>query len=69
MDGRSPWQNGRPTTAAAATTTAYLNGAAFVNPAAGTYGNAARTAPRNLFAPRTADFDLNIRRTFAMASR
>ena len=64
--GGSPWQNGKPTTAAAATTTAYLNGAAFVNPAAGTYGNAARTAPLNLFAPRTADFDLNIRRTFAI---
>jgi hypothetical protein len=64
--GGSPWQNGKPTTAAAATTTPYLNGAAFVNPAAGTYGNAARTSPDNLFAPRTADFDLNIRRTFAI---
>jgi hypothetical protein len=60
--GGSPWQNGRPTTAAAATSTHYLNGAAFVNPAAGTYGNAARTAPLNLFAPRTADTDLSVRK-------
>jgi hypothetical protein len=64
--GGSPWQNGKPTTAAAATTTHYLNGAAFTNPAVGTYGNAARTAPLNMFAPRTADFDMNIRRTFAI---
>jgi hypothetical protein len=64
--GGSPWQNGRPTTAAAATSTHYLNGAAFVNPAAGTYGNAARNAPLNLFAPRTANTDLSVRRTFAV---
>jgi len=64
--GGSPWQNGRPSTSAAATSTHYLNGAAFVNPTAGTYGNAARTAPLNLFAPRTADTDLSIRRTFAV---
>jgi len=63
--GREPWQNGKPTTAAAATTTHYLNGAAFTI-AVGTYGNAARTAPLNMFAPRTADFDMNIRRTFAI---
>lgn len=63
--GGSPWQNGKPTTAAAATSTHYLNGAAFVNPAAGTAGNAARTAPLGLFAPRTADTDLSVRRTFA----
>jgi hypothetical protein len=62
--GGSPWQNGKPTTAAAATSTHYLNGAAFINPTAGAYGNAARTAPLNLFAPRTADTDLSVRRTF-----
>jgi carboxypeptidase family protein/TonB-dependent receptor-like protein len=62
--GGSPWQNGKPSTAAAATSTHYLNGAAFINPTAATYGNAARTAPLDLFAPRTADTDLSVHRTF-----
>ena len=66
--GGSPWQNGRPSTSVAASNTAtpYLNKAAFVNPAAGTYGNAARTAPYGLFAPHTADTDLSVRREFAV---
>ena len=64
--GGSPWQNGRPGTAAAATSTPYLNAAAFVNPAAGTYGNAPRTAPLNLFAPRSAEFDLSVRKTISI---
>jgi trimeric autotransporter adhesin len=61
--GGSPWQNGRPSTAAAATSTSYVNAAAFVNPAAGTYGDAARTAPLDLFTPRYAEFDLSVRKT------
>lgn len=64
--GGSPWQNGRPTTAAAATSTHYLNGAAFVNPAAGTYGNVARTAPLDLFAPRFGEVDLSVRKTIQL---
>ena len=64
--GGSPWQNGKPSTSAAATSTAYLNAAAFINPAAGTYGDAARTAPLNLFAPRFAELDLSVRKTFTI---
>jgi Carboxypeptidase regulatory-like domain/TonB dependent receptor len=60
----SAWQNGRPATAAAATTTSYLNKAAFTDPAAYTYGNASRTAPYGLYAPRTTDLDLSVRREF-----
>jgi hypothetical protein len=60
----SVWQNGRPATAAAAKATAYLNKLAFTDPANYAYGNAARTAPDDLFAPRTADIDFSIRRVF-----
>ena len=42
--------------------TAHLNVSAFTNPAAYTYGNAARTAPDNLFAPHVADIDASVRR-------
>ncbi len=60
----SVWQNGRPATSAAAKSVNYLNKLAFVDPAAYTYGNAARTAPDSLFAPHTADIDLSVRREF-----
>jgi hypothetical protein len=62
----SVWQNGRPATAAIATSTHYLNKAAFTDPAAYAYGNAARTAPDGLFAPHTADIDLSVRREFPL---
>ena len=62
-NGGSVWQNGRPTTAAAAISTHYINGAAFTNAPAGTYGNVARTAPDHLFVPRYGDIDLSVRKT------
>lgn len=40
--------------------------AAFTNPAAYTYGNAARTAPDGLFAPHVADVDASVRREFPL---
>ena len=57
---------GKPTTTAAAKATKYINAAAFVNPAAYTYGNAARTAPGGLFAPTTTNIDANVRREFPL---
>jgi hypothetical protein len=45
-------------------TTHYLNAAAFTNPAAGTYGNAPRTAPYRLYGYNLWDVDLSIRREF-----
>jgi hypothetical protein len=65
-NGGSPWQNGKPTTAAAAGSTHYLNAAAFVNATPGTYGDVARTAPDNLFSPRYGDVDLSVRKTVAL---
>jgi hypothetical protein len=62
----SVWQNGRPATAAAATTTHYLNSAAFTNPPAYTTGNVARSGPDGLFAPHTADTDLSVRKEFPL---
>jgi hypothetical protein len=56
------WQNGKPTTAAAASTTHFLNKAAFTDPPAYAYGNAARNAPDDLFAPHTQDIDVSVRR-------
>ncbi|HEX9201147.1 MAG TPA: TonB-dependent receptor [Acidobacteriaceae bacterium] len=53
-----------PTTAFVASHTAYLNKAAFTDPLAYTYGNAARTAPYGLFAPHLADIDVSVRREF-----
>jgi hypothetical protein len=55
----------KPHTIAAASTQ-HLNVAAFTNPAAFTYGNAARNAPDNLFAPHTADIDASVRREFPL---
>lgn len=45
-------------------TTHYLNAAAFTNPAAGTYGNAPRTAPYRLYGYNLWDVDLSVRREF-----
>jgi Carboxypeptidase regulatory-like domain/TonB dependent receptor len=60
----SVWQNGKPTVAAAATSTHFLNKAAFTDPAPYTFGNAARTAPYGIFAPHVADVDISVRREF-----
>jgi hypothetical protein len=49
--------------------TAYLNKAAFVDPANYTAGDVARSAPLGLFAPHTADFDVSVRREFAIRER
>lgn len=46
------------------TSTAYLDKNAFVDPAAYTVGNIARSAPYGLFAPHNADVDVSIRREF-----
>jgi hypothetical protein len=59
----SVWQNGTPGSGNLATT-AYLNKAAFVDPAVYTAGDIARSAPFGLFAPHNADFDLSLRREF-----
>ena len=64
----SVWQNGTPGTGNIGTT-AYLNKAAFVDPAAYTVGDIARSAPLKLFAPHTADFDLSLRREFQVRER
>ena len=64
----SVWQNGTPGTGNLATT-AYLNKAAFVDPPAYTAGNIARSAPFGLFAPHIADFDMSVRREFAIREK
>jgi hypothetical protein len=64
----SVWQNGT-FGAANLATTPYLNKAAFVDPPNYTVGNIARSAPFNLFAPHTADFDLSLRREFVYRER
>ena len=46
------------------TATPYLDKTAFVDPAAYTVGNIARSAPFGLFAPHNADVDLSVRREF-----
>ena len=46
------------------TSTPYLDKTAFVDPAAYTVGNIARSAPFGLFAPHNADVDLSVRREF-----
>jgi hypothetical protein len=61
---KGAWQNGKPSTVAAATTTHYLNKAAFTDAPAYTYGNASRTAAYGLYAPHTTDLDLSVRREF-----
>ena len=62
----SVWLHGSLSTAASATSTAFLNKAAFTNPVAGTYGDAARTAPYGLFAPSVSDVDVSVRREFVI---
>jgi hypothetical protein len=64
----SVWQNGTPGTGNI-TTTSYLNKAAFVDPAAYTVGDIARSAPLGLFAPHNADVDITVRREFVMRER
>ncbi len=66
----SAWQNGSiGSEGANVGSTAYLNKAAFADPANYTVGNVARSAPFGLFAPHTADFDLSVRREFAITER
>jgi hypothetical protein len=60
------WQNGKPSTSSAATSTSFLSKAAFTDPPAYTYGNSSRTAPYGLYAPHTADVDLSVRREFPL---
>jgi hypothetical protein len=62
------WINGTPGVGNLATTP-YLNKAAFVDPAAYTVGDIARSAPFSLYAPHTADFDLSVRREFRVVER
>jgi hypothetical protein len=52
----------KPHTQADASGTPRIAVAAFTNPAAFTYGNAARTAPYGLFAPHTTNIDASVRR-------
>jgi hypothetical protein len=66
----SVWQNGSiGSNGANLGTTAYLNKAAFVDPANYTAGDIARSAPLGLFAPHNADFDLSVRREFKIWER
>ncbi|MGO9256122.1 MAG: TonB-dependent receptor [Bryobacteraceae bacterium] len=50
-------------------TTPYLNKTAFVDPAAYTVGDIARSAPLGLFAPHNADLDVSVRREFPIRER
>jgi hypothetical protein len=50
-------------------TTPYLNKAAFVDPAAYTVGNVARSAAFGLFAPHIADLDVSVRREFPIREK
>jgi len=71
VKGASAWVPNAPEpgTAAVAFGTAYINAAAFTNPPAYTYGNAARTAPLGLFAPTIRDLDVSIRREIPLYER
>jgi hypothetical protein len=63
--GGDVWQNGAPGSGGASiSATSYLNKAAFVDPAAYTAGDIARSAPLGLFAPHNADLDVSLRREF-----
>ena len=48
---------------------AYINKAAFVDPAPYTFGNLPRSAPFGLFAPHTVDVDMSLKREIAMRER
>jgi hypothetical protein len=64
------WQNGAVGSGGASvTTTAYLNKAAFVDPANYTWGSIPRAAPLGLFAPHNADVDISVRREFPIHER
>ncbi len=66
----SVWQNGSIGSGGAnVASTAYLNKAAFVDPANYTAGNIARSAPLGLFTPHIADLDLSVRREFPIRER
>lgn len=66
----SVWQNGGIGSGGANLgNTAYLNKAAFVDPANYTAGDIARTAPLGLFAPHNADLDISVRREFQIRER
>jgi outer membrane receptor protein involved in Fe transport len=66
----SVWQNGAIGSGGAnVASTVYLNKTAFVDPAAYTAGNIARSAPYGLFAPHNADVDVSVRREFPVRER
>ena len=66
----SVWQNGVFGSGGAnLATTAYLNKAAFVDPAAFTAGNVSRTAPLGIYAPHNMDVDISLRRDVAIRER
>jgi hypothetical protein len=66
----SVWQNGSIGSGGANVAgTAYLNKAAFVDPANYTYGSIPRSAPLGLFAPHNADLDVSVRREFPIRER
>lgn len=66
----SVWQNGSiGSNGANVSTTAYLNKAAFADPANYAVGDIARAAPLGLFAPHNADFDFSVRREFGIKER
>jgi hypothetical protein len=66
----SVWQNGAIGSGGAnVTSTAYLNKAAFVDPANYTWGSIPRAAPLGLFAPHNADMDVSVRRVFPIGER
>jgi hypothetical protein len=64
------WQNGTfGSNGANVNSTAYLNKAAFVDPAIYTEGNIPRAAPYGLFAPHNADLDVSVRREFPIREK
>jgi hypothetical protein len=66
----SVWQNGAIGSGGAnVASTAYLNKAAFVDPANYTWGSIPRSAPLGLFAPHIADLDVSVRREFHIRER
>ena len=66
----SVWQNGTfGSNGANVNSTAYLNKAAFVDPANYTEGNITRAAAYGLFAPHNADLDVSVRREFPIREK
>jgi carboxypeptidase family protein/TonB-dependent receptor-like protein len=63
----SAWTTGLPAPGSGGlnpATTHYLNSAVFSNPPNGTYGDATRMAPLNLYGPDIWDVDMSVRREF-----